>query len=227
MIGRDGGKEARAPAIWKNLWVPKQTLNLHYTSQFGTKSKFWNFQTGRTIFILETALCLCLSFIHTHDTSFSLIHPTLQLHLLPSISSFSICSKFTSHTGKKMETRAAAKRKANAATIVFVEKQYPNKRQRVVLGELPNLQNLIVSETQNSRKEKLLCRKNPNEKKPSPTNNNTFPSPQINESYDSDIHGYLREMEVILILFKVNNVVALLWLLDVSILKISGFSDAE
>ncbi|KAH1244476.1 putative cyclin-A3-1 [Glycine max] len=94
-----------------------------------------------------------------------------------------------------METRAAAKRKANAATIVFVEKQYPNKRQRVVLGELPNLQNLIVSETQNSRKEKLLCRKNPNEKKPSPTNNNTFPSPQINESYDSDIHGYLREME--------------------------------
>ena len=100
-----------------------------------------------------------------------------------------------------METRAAAKRKANAATIVFVEKQYPNKRQRVVLGELPNLQNLIVSETQTS--------------------------PQINESYDSDIHGYLREMEVILILFKVNNVVALLWLLDVSILKISGFSDAE
>ncbi|KAL3013218.1 hypothetical protein AAZX31_06G040800 [Glycine max] len=95
-----------------------------------------------------------------------------------------------------METRAAAKRKANAATIVFVEKQYPNKRQRVVLGELPNLQNLIVSETQNSRKEKLLCRKNPNEKKPSPTNNNTFPSPQINESYDSDIHGYLREMEM-------------------------------
>ncbi|KAG4391949.1 hypothetical protein AAZX31_04G042300 [Glycine max] len=93
-----------------------------------------------------------------------------------------------------METRAAAKRKANAAIVVVVEKQHP-KRQRVVLGELPNLQNLIVSKIQNPRKEKLQCRKNPNANKPSPTNN-TLSSPQLDGSYVSDIHEYLREMEM-------------------------------
>uniref|UniRef100_A0A0R0K3P9 B-like cyclin n=1 Tax=Glycine max TaxID=3847 RepID=A0A0R0K3P9_SOYBN len=117
----------------------------------------------------------------------SLIHPTLQLHLL-----LSLCSKFT-HTRKKMETRAASKRKANAATIVIVEKQHP-KRQRVVLGELSNLPNIIVPETQNPRKEKLQCRKNPNMKKPSLTNN-TLSFPQIDESYDFEIFEYLHAME--------------------------------
>ncbi|TKY75009.1 putative cyclin-A3-1 [Spatholobus suberectus] len=89
-----------------------------------------------------------------------------------------------------METRAAAKRKTNAATIVVVEKQHP-KRQRVVLGELPNLPNIIVPETLNPRREKLQCR---NAKKPTPTNN-IISSPQIHEPYVSDIHEYLRAME--------------------------------
>ncbi|KAL5189756.1 putative cyclin-A3-1 [Glycine soja] len=92
-----------------------------------------------------------------------------------------------------METRAASKRKANAATIVIVEKQHP-KRQRVVLGELSNLPNIIVPKTQNPRKEKLQCRKNPNTKKQSLTNN-TLSFPQINESYVFEIFEYLHAME--------------------------------
>ncbi|KAK7410070.1 hypothetical protein VNO78_00560 [Psophocarpus tetragonolobus] len=92
-----------------------------------------------------------------------------------------------------METRASAKRKANAASVVIVEKQHP-KRQRVVLAELPNLPNLTVPQTQNPLKEKLQCRKNSNAKKPSLTNNTPLP-PQIHQSYVSDIHDYLRAME--------------------------------
>jgi len=97
-----------------------------------------------------------------------------------------------------METRAAAKRKAAAAAapVVVVEKQHP-KRQRVVLGELSNFPNVIVSETQNQRKEKLQCRKNPNLKKPSLA---TRSSSQIDQSYVCDIYEYLHAMEVILIL---------------------------
>ncbi|KAH1109733.1 hypothetical protein AAZX31_04G042500 [Glycine max] len=94
-----------------------------------------------------------------------------------------------------MQTRAAAKRKANADTVVVtVEKQHP-KKQRVVLGELTNIPNLILPETQSPRKEKLQCRKNPNVKKPSPTNN-TLSSPHIDEPYVSDINDYLCAMEM-------------------------------
>ena len=97
-----------------------------------------------------------------------------------------------------MQTRAAAKRKANADTVVVtVEKQHP-KKQRVVLGELTNIPNLILPETQCPRKEKLQCRKNPNVKKPSPTNN-TLSSPHIDEPYVSDINDYLCAMEVLLV----------------------------
>ncbi|XP_027902007.1 putative cyclin-A3-1 isoform X2 [Vigna unguiculata] len=89
-----------------------------------------------------------------------------------------------------METRAAAKRKATAAApMVVVEKQHP-KRQRVVLGELSNL----PTATQNQRKQKLQCRKNPNLKKPSPTE--SIPSSsQIDQPYVSDIYEYLHDME--------------------------------
>ncbi|KAG5033993.1 hypothetical protein JHK87_008903 [Glycine soja] len=94
-----------------------------------------------------------------------------------------------------MQTRAAAKRKAIADTVVVtVEKQHP-KKQRVVLGELTNIPNLILPETQCPRKEKLQCRKNPNVKKPSPTNN-TLSSPHIDEPYVSDINDYLCAMEM-------------------------------
>ena len=46
-----------------------------------------------------------------------------------------------------MQNLAAAKRKENIATTVMVKKQNCEK-QRVVLGELPNLLNLLLSETQ-------------------------------------------------------------------------------
>ncbi|XP_020212850.1 putative cyclin-A3-1 isoform X2 [Cajanus cajan] len=89
-----------------------------------------------------------------------------------------------------METRAAAKRKANAAAVVMVDILHPRK-QRVVLGELPNFSN--VPTTQNLRKEKLPCRKNLSVKKPSPTNNTISSSP---DPYVSDIYQYLRAMEL-------------------------------
>ncbi|XP_017435680.1 putative cyclin-A3-1 isoform X2 [Vigna angularis] len=84
-----------------------------------------------------------------------------------------------------METRAGAKRKRKEAVVV-VEKQHP-KMHRVVLGELPNLPNLIVLKNQNLAKQKVSCWKNPNIKK--------LPSPQIDQYYVSDIDEYLREME--------------------------------
>ncbi|XP_014500422.1 putative cyclin-A3-1 [Vigna radiata var. radiata] len=84
-----------------------------------------------------------------------------------------------------METRAGAKRKRNEAVVV-VEKQHP-KMHRVVLGELPNLPNLIVPENQNLPKQKVSCWKNPNTKKLS--------SSQIDQHYVSDIDEYLRAME--------------------------------
>ncbi|CAJ1973438.1 unnamed protein product [Sphenostylis stenocarpa] len=93
-----------------------------------------------------------------------------------------------------METRAAAKRKATAATVVVVEKQHP-KRQRVVLGELSNFPSLIVPESQNPRKEKLQCRKNPNLKKPSSTKS-TLSFSQIDQPYVADIYEYLHAMEM-------------------------------
>ncbi|XP_027904819.1 putative cyclin-A3-1 isoform X1 [Vigna unguiculata] len=82
-----------------------------------------------------------------------------------------------------METRAGRKRKE---AVVVVEKQHP-KMHRVVLGELPNLPNLIVPENQNLSKQKVPCLKNPNIKKLS--------SPQIDPHYVSDINEYLRAME--------------------------------
>lgn len=96
-----------------------------------------------------------------------------------------------------METRAAAKRKATAAAapMVVVQKQHP-KRQRVVLGELSNFPNA----TQNKRKEKLQCRKNPNLKKSSPTEFiSSSSSSQFDQLYVSDIFEYLHVMEVVLI----------------------------
>ncbi|KAK7390451.1 hypothetical protein VNO78_25761 [Psophocarpus tetragonolobus] len=94
-----------------------------------------------------------------------------------------------------METRAATKRKAATVTaVVTVEKQHP-KRQRVVLGELPNLPNLIVHETQYKCKENLQCLKNPNLKQPSSTIA-TLSSPQIDQSHVSDIFEYLHSMEM-------------------------------
>jgi len=94
-----------------------------------------------------------------------------------------------------METRAAAKRKANG--VVLVQKQHP-KRHRVALAELPNLPNLLVPGSQNTTKEKLHGVKNPNAKKPSSTINLSS-YPHIDESFVFDIYEYLHEMEVILI----------------------------
>ncbi|WVZ17985.1 hypothetical protein V8G54_005307 [Vigna mungo] len=94
-----------------------------------------------------------------------------------------------------METRAAAKRKATAAAappMVAVQKQHP-KRQRVVLGELSNFPNA----TQNKRKEKLQCRKNPNLKKPSSTEFiPSSSSSQFDQLYVSEIYEYLHAMEM-------------------------------
>ncbi|XP_027356133.1 putative cyclin-A3-1 [Abrus precatorius] len=99
-----------------------------------------------------------------------------------------------------METRAA-KRKANAANVVVVHNQHLKKK-RIVLGELPNIPNLIHPATLNKHKEKLQCQKNPNIKKQallkktlsSPDAN--FDDPQIGEPYISDIYKYLRTMEM-------------------------------
>ncbi|KAK7310823.1 hypothetical protein RJT34_08574 [Clitoria ternatea] len=99
-----------------------------------------------------------------------------------------------------METRAA-KRRANASTIVLVENQYL-KKQRVVLGELPNLPNLIVPATLNHPKEKLQCQKNTNVEKPAPKNKTissqdaNLDHTQIGEPYVSEIYGYLHAMEM-------------------------------
>ncbi|KAK7410071.1 hypothetical protein VNO78_00561 [Psophocarpus tetragonolobus] len=87
-----------------------------------------------------------------------------------------------------MQTRAA-KRKA---TLVVVEKQHP-KKQRVVLGELRNLPNITVSETQNPRKRRKTI--SHNVKKPFLTNT-TLSSSQIDEPYFSDIYQYLRVTEM-------------------------------
>ncbi|ESW08718.1 hypothetical protein PHAVU_009G068900 [Phaseolus vulgaris] len=91
-----------------------------------------------------------------------------------------------------METRAAAKRKANG--VVLVQKQHP-KRHRVALAELPNLPNLLVPGSQNTTKEKLHGVKNPNVKKPSSTINLSS-YPHIDESFVFDIYEYLHEMEM-------------------------------
>jgi hypothetical protein len=107
---------------------------------------------------------------------------------------------------KEMETRASKKR-TNAAQQPPQPQVIVLKRQRVVLGEIPDL-----SFPQFQPKHKLQVRKNPNlnnsEKslpsidsnldKPVPRNNNPIRSneEEINEPYVSDIFDYLRTIEV-------------------------------
>ncbi|KAJ1375545.1 Cyclin-like, partial [Sesbania bispinosa] len=99
-----------------------------------------------------------------------------------------------------METRAAKKRANAAAPVLLGNRQV--KRQRVVLGELPNLPNLILP--QSPQKQKLRCRKYPQDKKPAPagdtldlkSENPVDHDSQIGESYASDIFTYLRIMEM-------------------------------
>ncbi|CAJ2640923.1 unnamed protein product [Trifolium pratense] len=104
-----------------------------------------------------------------------------------------------------METRAARKR-ANSNTEPIV---LNNKKQRVVLGELPNLlPDLNCSE--NLSIDKVQSWKNPKVKKSSTAvylfpnfnleklfddNNSKFDDEQIGEPYASDISNYLRSME--------------------------------
>ncbi|CAK8568335.1 unnamed protein product [Lathyrus sativus] len=99
-----------------------------------------------------------------------------------------------------MQTRGSRKR-ANAEPIVLNP-----KKQRVVLGDLPNLQNATVSETQSNGK--LQTRKNSKVKKSAATDVYSFDNPvqrknkskpeiqQIIEPYASDISNYLRNMEM-------------------------------
>ncbi|MED6162032.1 cyclin [Stylosanthes scabra] len=83
-----------------------------------------------------------------------------------------------------METRAAAKRRATAPTQLEIQHL---KKQRVVLAELPNIPNFIQSPTTN-------------EKKPHSTveaKSLKFQDPNlVDEPYVSDIHSYLRSMEM-------------------------------
>ncbi|KAL2346451.1 hypothetical protein Fmac_000451 [Flemingia macrophylla] len=81
-----------------------------------------------------------------------------------------------------METRAAVKRKANAAVVDIL-----HPRKRVVLAELPNLTNVPAT-----CKEKPHCGKNLSVKKSSPTNNTV----SLTQPYVSDIYSYLRDIEM-------------------------------
>ncbi|XP_004501542.1 putative cyclin-A3-1 isoform X2 [Cicer arietinum] len=100
-----------------------------------------------------------------------------------------------------METRSAARKRANAEPLVINP-----KKQRVVLGELPNLPNL----NENQPKEKPQTRKNSKLKKSTTNhplvfsksdlpvqrnNNGKRDNQQIYEPYESDISNYLRSME--------------------------------
>ncbi|KAL5074708.1 hypothetical protein RYX36_013692 [Vicia faba] len=95
-----------------------------------------------------------------------------------------------------MQTRGSRKR-ANAEPIVLNP-----KKQRVVLGDLPNLQNATVSETQSSGK--VQSRKNSKAKKSEATDVYLFESKNkskheiqhIIDPYASDISNYLRHMEM-------------------------------
>jgi len=108
-------------------------------------------------FHLKTRLCLCLLIIHSDDNIFS-HSPNQDFNSI----SFSFYLFQINNTQKEEDgDYVAAKRKTNAATVVIVEKQHP-KRKHVVLGELPNLLNVIVPTAQNPHKEKLQCQKNPN-----------------------------------------------------------------
>jgi hypothetical protein len=108
-----------------------------------------------------------------------------------------------------METRAARKRansSSNAEPIVL-----NNKKQRVVLAELPDLN---CSENVQFSNEKIQSWKNPKRgvclfenfklDKPIFGNKNAeFGDEQIGEPYASDISNYLRSMEVIFLIFLV------------------------
>ena len=105
-------------------------------------------------FHLKTRLCLCLLIIHSDDNIFS-HSPNQDFNSI----SFSFYLFQINNTQKEDGDCVAAKRKTNVATVVIVEKQHP-KRKHVVLGELPNLLNVIVPTAQNPHKEKLQCEKN-------------------------------------------------------------------
>ncbi|KAK7351608.1 hypothetical protein VNO77_11183 [Canavalia gladiata] len=101
-----------------------------------------------------------------------------------------------------METRSAAKRRANAVNIVQLENPQPKKK-RVVLGELPNLANLVAPNTLNQPKgkENLQPWKNPVKrlalsKRILPCPDLNLDDPQIDNLYVSDIYKYLCSMEV-------------------------------
>ncbi|CAJ2640925.1 unnamed protein product [Trifolium pratense] len=98
-----------------------------------------------------------------------------------------------------METRAARKR-ANSNTEPIV---LNNKKQRVVLGELPNLPDLNCSEEVQFSNEKFQSRKRgvclfenfKLDKMVFGNKNTRFDDEQIVEPYASDISNYLRSME--------------------------------
>ncbi|KAK7351609.1 hypothetical protein VNO77_11184 [Canavalia gladiata] len=102
-----------------------------------------------------------------------------------------------------METRAAAaKRRASAAKIVQIENPQL-KKQRVVLGELLDLPNLVAPSVMNQPKEKenLQHWRNPVKRLALTKRILPFPDlilddPQIDDPYVSDIYKYLRSMEV-------------------------------
>ncbi|XP_057429658.1 putative cyclin-A3-1 [Lotus japonicus] len=105
-----------------------------------------------------------------------------------------------------METRASRKRAAAAVaatTPVQIDTQ-PLKKQRVVLGELTNLSNLIFPLPANliPQKQKLQPRKNPGLKKqpitlPLDVKVEKFDDPHGgSECYEPSILNYLREMEM-------------------------------
>ncbi|GLT93547.1 hypothetical protein SLE2022_113370 [Rubroshorea leprosula] len=109
-------------------------------------------------------------------------------------------------------TRAAAARKRAAETAEVVQEQA--KRKRVVLGELPNLSNVVVSTSQNvgaatqkpkaktkttkvkvAQKMTLEVKEDVSAKKELDIDS-TNDDPQLCGSYASDIYEYLHEMEV-------------------------------
>lgn len=214
LIGWQGGKGARYEPRHENHFLtqtPKTKIKpQNYTKKFQTKIKSRHgiifispfFSKHRSI---PSNFISSIYLIQGH-TQFLIAHSDTpsSLSSLPLLQS----TNSTLHTGEReMETRAAKKR-ANAAPLVVVEKQH--KKQRVVLGELPNLlPNLNVpAAISNQRKEKLQCRKNPKLKKSASTlplldlksqkqvdsdNNAKFAEP-----YVSDIFEYLHSMEVML-----------------------------
>lgn len=105
-------------------------------------------------------------------------------------------------------TRAAAKRKASMAVATTDEDRVSKKR--VVLGELPNMSNVVVSAKPNQERETQKLKSSVNAAKkqvkkalipvaviaPSVDFESRSVDPQMCGPYASDICAYLREMEV-------------------------------